>query len=214
MFSTAFTLFIVISVAIAHTLPLSPPRPRPSLDGLQVAIASVAGFFTLFTGTLLFAHTRMIMDNTSTIEEMGMTRMKARERAALSRVYGFGQFTLVLVPSSSVHCTDLILECREKRATRRQWDEEWGRIGKEGNLWWLGSSRANWVAVMGENKLRWFRTSLPPHRPRRVASTDPASIVPLPARPTPDDGLSYVPNPRFSPEGFWRPRREWPEELR
>lgn len=153
------------------------------------------------------------MHNLSTIEEMGMNRIKARERAALSRVHGFGQFKSVPLSSSSVHCIDHILEYRERRTTRRLWDEEWGRIGKEGNVWWLGSSRANWVAVMGTNKLRWFRTSLSSDCPRRVPSSDPASIVPLPARPTPDDGLSYVPNPRFSPEGFWRPRREWPAEL-
>lgn len=44
-----------------------------------------------------------------------------------------------------------------KRRTRKQWDEEWGRIGCEGNLWWLGSYRANWEAVMGHHVWGWFR---------------------------------------------------------
>lgn len=38
--------------------------------------------------------------------------------------------------------------------------------------------------------------------------------VPIPASPKGDDGLSYVPNPRFSKDGMWRMRAEWPEELR
>lgn len=46
-----------------------------------------------------------------------------------------------------------------KRQTRKQWDIEWGRIGIEGNLWWLGSRRANWVAVMGKNMWWWIRAS-------------------------------------------------------
>lgn len=41
--------------------------------------------------------------------------------------------------------------------TKRQWDLDWGRLGREGNLWWLGSRRANWEMVMGKKKLGWFR---------------------------------------------------------
>ncbi|KAK4704989.1 hypothetical protein P7C70_g1218, partial [Phenoliferia sp. Uapishka_3] len=173
--STAFTLFIFISLVLSITLPLhSPPRPHPSLDGELIAIISISGFFSFFTGALFVAHTRLILLNMTTIEEMGMARIRARERAALSRVYGF-------------------LGWKQKRATKKSWNEEWGRLGREGNLWWLGSRRANWVMVMGENKLGWF--------------------LPIPASPTPDDGLSYVPNPRFSKDGLWRPRKEWPREL-
>jgi hypothetical protein len=32
---------------------------------------------------------------------------------------------------------------RAKRRTRQAWDAEYGRIGREGNMWWLGSIRAN-----------------------------------------------------------------------
>ena len=45
---------------------------------------------------------------------------------------------------------------RGKRQTRKQWDAEWGRIGKEGNPWWLGSARANWEATMGAKVWMWF----------------------------------------------------------
>lgn len=44
-----------------------------------------------------------------------------------------------------------------KRETRKAWDLKWGRLGREGNLWWLGSKRANWEMVMGQHKLGWFR---------------------------------------------------------
>ena len=43
-----------------------------------------------------------------------------------------------------------------KRRTKRQWDEEWGDPDTEGNLWWLGSLRANWEDVMGHNPLWWI----------------------------------------------------------
>lgn len=52
----------------------------------------------------------------------------------------------------------MTLLCRERKATQQRWDEEWGRIGREGNLWYLGSYRANWEMVMGKSKLGWIRT--------------------------------------------------------
>jgi hypothetical protein len=38
----------------------------------------------------------------------------------------------------------------------KQWDAEWGRLETEGNLWWLGSKRANWQATMGSSKWGWI----------------------------------------------------------
>ena len=38
----------------------------------------------------------------------------------------------------------------------KQWDAEWGRIGKEGHMWWLGSARKNWEATMGDRVWMWF----------------------------------------------------------
>ena len=39
---------------------------------------------------------------------------------------------------------------------RQEWDREWGSIGKEGNIWWLGSGKKEWVDVMGMNAWGWF----------------------------------------------------------
>ena len=45
---------------------------------------------------------------------------------------------------------------RARRATVKQWDAEWGRIGKEGHMWWLGSARKNWEVTMGDKVWMWF----------------------------------------------------------
>ncbi|GAA5884617.1 hypothetical protein JCM16303_003684 [Sporobolomyces ruberrimus] len=178
--STLYTLFLFLTLLIAQTLPLgtfspSSNRPYPGVDGQQLAIIALSFLFLNFTGSLLAAHTRMLGLNVTTIEEIGIGRMREKERNALGGVYGFWNF-------------------RAKKETRKAWDRKWGRLGKEGNLWWLGSWRANWEMVMGKEKLGW--------------------IFPIPARPAPDDGLSYTPNPRFDKDGVWRPRKDWPVELR
>ncbi|GJN89238.1 hypothetical protein Rhopal_002217-T1 [Rhodotorula paludigena] len=177
-YSSAYTLFLFLTLLIAQTLPLGSfpsSRPYPGADGQQLAILALSFLFLCFTGSLFAAHTRLILRNMTTIEEIGMNRMRQRERKALTSTFGFWAW-------------------RAKRETRREWDKQWGRLGREGNLWWLGSRRANWEMVMGKKKIGWF--------------------LPIPARPVHDDGLSYKPNPRFSPEGHWRPRKEWPPELR
>lgn len=74
---------------------------------------------------------------------------------------------------------------------RKQWDQEWGNLTTEGNIWWLGSKRANWEAVMGKSKWGWF----------------------LPIGQSLGDGLDYPRNPRFDPDGRWRRRFEWPDGL-
>jgi len=78
-----------------------------------------------------------------------------------------------------------------KGRQRRQWTSEWGSIYTEGNIWWLGSRQANWEAMMGKNPLWWI----------------------LPIGRSQSDGLSYPVNRRFSPDGRWRRRSEWPVDL-
>ncbi|GAA5958926.1 hypothetical protein JCM8115_000692 [Rhodotorula mucilaginosa] len=176
--SSAYLFFVFLTLLIAQTLPLGTfpaTRPYPGVDGQQIAIIALSFFFLFFTGSLLVQHTGLILRNMTTIEQIGLARMRQRERAALASEYGFFGY-------------------RAKKATRREWDKRWGRPDREGNIWWLGSSRANWEMVFGKAKLGWF--------------------LPIPSKPTMDDGLHYVPNPRFSPEGYWRERRFWPADLR
>lgn len=87
---------------------------------------------------MLNAHAMLIMANMTTVEQMGTHRMRNREQRVLSRLHKWWEF-------------------RARRETVAQWDNEWGRIGKEGHMWWLGSARKNWEAVMGDRVWMWFR---------------------------------------------------------
>ncbi|KAI0697788.1 DHHC palmitoyltransferase-domain-containing protein [Cytidiella melzeri] len=142
------------------------------VDAQFIVVIVLSGLFTMFTVVLLMTHVRLILLNQSTVESMRAHAMKERERDKLGRMYAWYQ-------------------TGAKRRTRKQWDKEWGAIDTEGNLWWLGSSRENWVSVMGTSKLGWF----------------------LPVGHSLTDGLHWIPNPRHDEEGRWRPRREWPAAL-
>jgi palmitoyltransferase len=85
--STAYCLFVFLTLVIALTLPLHhSSRPCPGVDGQKVAIAAIAFLFFIFTCGLFLAHTRLILLNITTIEELGLKRQLARERAALMSV--------------------------------------------------------------------------------------------------------------------------------
>ncbi|EPQ55934.1 zf-DHHC-domain-containing protein [Gloeophyllum trabeum ATCC 11539] len=148
-------------------------NPYDSPDGQQIAVIALAGLFMMFTLAMIGSHTRMIMFNQTTVEHLGVQRMKERERAILGNAFAWYQIS-------------------EKRRVRKEWDEEWGELGREGNLWWLGSYRANWESVMGSSVYEWF----------------------LPIGKAPTNGVEFRTNPRFDEQGRWRPRREWPEGLR
>lgn len=82
----SYTLFVFVTLVIALTLPHGGSRARPSLDGQKVAIAAIAFLFWFFTCSLFLAHTRLMLLNVTTIEELGMKRHLARERSALMSV--------------------------------------------------------------------------------------------------------------------------------
>ncbi|KAI0633015.1 zf-DHHC-domain-containing protein [Trametes polyzona] len=147
-------------------------RPSFEVDGQQIAVMALSGLFILFTAALYGSHIELICGGQSTVESLEVRRIHEREARVLKRLHPWWDF-------------------RGKRATRRQWDAEWGRVGKEGHPWWLGSARKNWEATMGDRVWMWF----------------------LPIGKSPDDGLHYQLNPRFDAEGRWLPRREWPKEL-
>ncbi len=48
--------------------------------------------------------------------------------------------------------------CSAKRDKRKAWDEEWGNLDTEGNIWWRGSAYEEWVDVMGKSWLGWICT--------------------------------------------------------
>jgi palmitoyltransferase len=151
----------------------SSPNSNFDVDPHQIVIIAFAGLFSIFATVLLATHICLIMMNQTTVESLAFQAMKDRERATLARLHPWYSFGA-------------------KRQTKRQWDAEWGRIGSEGNLWWLGSKRANWEAVMGRNVWWWF----------------------LPIGRSSGDGMTYPTNPRFDDQGRWKQRQEWPVGLR
>ncbi|SCV71227.1 BQ2448_2815 [Microbotryum intermedium] len=171
--STLYTLYVFLTLLIGIASP-SNPLMNLSIDAQQIVILCLSALFTFFVTSLLIMHTRLILLNMTTIEQMGMERIKSMENRRLAREFGTFGFN-------------------KMRKVRKEWDREWGRLGKEGNLWWLGSRGNNWRMVMGKGKWGWF--------------------LPIPATPKMDDGLSYVPNPRFSKEGVWMKREQWPKDF-
>ncbi len=104
-----------------------------------------------------------------------MRRMREREKRVLGRLHAWWQFryvsTILSSGSSSIlHCVFRLyanVHARRRRETVKQWDAEWGRIGKEGHMWWLGSARKNWEATMGDKAWMWFCESSFLHLSRR-----------------------------------------------
>ncbi|GBE86951.1 hypothetical protein SCP_1001950 [Sparassis crispa] len=144
-----------------------------SPDPQEIVIVALSGLFTIFTIALLVSQVYLTCRNQTTVESLGVRRMKEREKWVMGKLFAWYEFGA-------------------KRRTRREWDEEWGDLDTEGHIWWLGSSRKNWESVMGHHVWEWF----------------------LPIGRSSSDGLSYPHNPRFDSEGRWRPRNEWPAELR
>jgi len=114
------------------------------LDAQELVIIVLAALFLLFTSSLFAAHVRMILLAQTTVESLGVQRIKEKERAQLA-ADGWGCW-----------------EIRAKRAVIATYNAEWGAPDTEGNLWWPGSMRAAWEDVMGKGRLGWV---LPIGRP-------------------------------------------------
>lgn len=197
------------------------------------------GMFTLFTGALLITHFYLFTSNLTTIEHMATERMKSREAVILDQYFkseSKGGGNGGEKPPIVAEKLDLDFSCglnlKAKKNLRIKWDREWGRIRKEGNIWWIGgpdelkmsekraeagqkdsdesfpegsredrkdlkvkgrgASLVNFTQVMGDNPISWL----------------------LPIGKSKSDGLSYPINPRFTQNGKWRERKDWPEFLR
>jgi len=148
-------------------------RPGLTVDAEQVAIIAISGLFSIFTVAMFSTHLVLIGTNQTTVEHLAAHDIKDREDATLDEMFS-------CCPS------------RAKWRARRAWDAEYGRIGCEANMWWLGTVRANWEQVFGPRMWTWF----------------------LPIGSMKDKGLDYPLNPRFNADGQWLPRRQWPSSLR
>jgi palmitoyltransferase len=163
-------------------------RGTENLDPQWILITALSGLFFAFTFGLYATHCRLAVLNQTTVESLAYRDMQERENH---------------------HQTWRFWDRRQKRLS----NEEWGRIGKEGNLWWKdGGWRENWEETMGTKKLGWIcKLHFPVHL--RMLTMPLPNAVPI-GRPDPQLGLSYSPNPRFDSYGRWMRRRDWPAELK
>ncbi|KAJ7493473.1 DHHC palmitoyltransferase-domain-containing protein [Mycena latifolia] len=136
--TAVFTLY-TFSVLLAFNVNLSLGGGTDGdVDPQEVVVIALAALFALFTLSLGTAHTRLILLSQTTVESLGVQRMRERERAGLE---GAG------------------IQCWEFGAKRRAfaaYDEEWGAPDTEGNVWWAGSPRAAWEDVMGRSVWGWI----------------------------------------------------------
>ncbi|KAH9039078.1 zf-DHHC-domain-containing protein [Lactarius pseudohatsudake] len=147
-------------------------RTDTTTDPEHIVVIVLSGLFAVFTSAMLVSHIVLISTNQTTVEHVAVRAMKDRENETLNNMHSFWG-------------------CLEKRRTRQIWNAEWGRIGHEGNMWWLGDVRAHWEQVFGPRTWTWL----------------------LPIGSSKDLGLEYPRNPRFDVDGRWMPRKEWPAEL-
>lgn len=212
LYTIGLLIAAIVQKATGTHIPSNAPATFDSIgiDGNFLALIIISGLLCLFSSGMLFTHVHLLRRNASTVEWHGIQNMRERERAVLSQAIpvcqclGMGSHENGGLlgrkddspwrsgAGDAVKELGLPAGFKGRKALRERWDEEWGRIGKEGNLWWLGSGRANWEAVMGHNPWTWF----------------------LPIGDTSRAGLDYPLNPRFDERGRWMRRRDWPLELR
>ncbi|OJA13191.1 hypothetical protein AZE42_05600 [Rhizopogon vesiculosus] len=111
--------------------------PAPDINIQQIVVMANSALFGILCLLMFMTQVHLIMLNQTIVESLAFRSMEEREQATLAHMYSW-------------------YEIRAKRRTQKNWDQEWGRIDKEGNLWWLGSSRENWESVMGKNVWWWF----------------------------------------------------------
>ncbi|KAF9074361.1 DHHC palmitoyltransferase-domain-containing protein [Rhodocollybia butyracea] len=174
---TAYTFATLLPYTIR-----SNHSPTASIDPQQIVILALSALFLLFTTTLFITHTFLLSVSQSTVESHQHQSMKERESSLLSEVFAW-------------------YEISNKRRVTKAWDREWGRVGQEGNLWWVGGRLKGWEETMGskgrtrENPWGWGSWILPVGLNLRGKEV----------------GMRYEVNPRFDEEGRWRKRSEWPE---
>lgn len=126
----------------------------------------------MFTVAMVSTHIVLIGTNRTTVEHLVSRTIKERENQTLDEMHSFCAFRFVLFsPRTVPPFVRLHFLCklrsigwlffRAKWRTRQAWDAEYGRIGREANMWWLGSVRANWEQVFGPRVWTWFREFFP-----------------------------------------------------
>jgi hypothetical protein len=147
-----YTLTLLIATLVSRANPSHPITfTTPSLDPNIVALLIVTILFLAFSAGMFGTHVHLLRHNASTVEWHGVQEMKERERAVISQLVpvceclGMGrgergnggllgwkdeEVGLPVVRGVSSKGFKGRVELMKK------WNDEWGRIGKEGHLWW------------------------------------------------------------------------------
>jgi palmitoyltransferase len=115
-----------------------------------IVLLVFSALFAVFSTGMFFTHLILLSRNASTVEWHSIQNMREQEQAFLSTAFpaceclGMGHTSSggLLGAQESEFAgnpsEDLGIHegYRGRKQLRKKWDEEWGRIGKEGNLWW------------------------------------------------------------------------------
>lgn len=168
----------------------------------------------------------------TTIEHVGVSRVQGKERVLVDRWFGMQSKQQGGGGKGGLGGLNL----KAKRGMIRDWDREWGRLSKEANRWWLGSSaevrypskaedgqaQADALSInaahekqQGSAPRKGSGAKKGAWRTNMEQALGPSVLLwVLPVGKHPNEGLEFPMNPRFGAEGVWRKREEWPAELR
>ncbi|SYW78624.1 related to Zinc finger DHHC domain containing protein 2 [Ustilago bromivora] len=160
---------------------------------------------------LLGTHVFLMVHNMTTVEHVGISRVQGRERVLVDRWFGMQKGKQGALGG-----------LKQKRKMIRDWDEEWGKLTKEGNRWWLANSDEVHYGAEGERDKEAGKDKQAVGGKRKGAARtnveqtlgEKVWMWVLPIGKHPNEGLQFPMNPRFGEEGVQRRRDEWPAELR
>lgn len=181
------------------------------VDRFLISLFPICAIFLIFTGALLGTHVFLMVHNMTTVEHVGISRVQGRERVLVDRWFGMQKGKQGALGG-----------LKQKRKMIRDWDEEWGKLTKEGNRWWLANSDEVHYGAEGERDKEAGKDKQAVGGKRKGAARtnveqtlgEKVWMWVLPIGKHPNEGLQFPINPRFGEEGVQRRRDEWPAELR
>ncbi|EPQ32199.1 uncharacterized protein PFL1_00396 [Pseudozyma flocculosa PF-1] len=125
-----------------------------SVDGYLISVLALSAMFTLFTSALLFTHIFLTSHNLTTIEHLGVNRVKGREEVLMDRWFGYQ--SSLSSPSGDGSAQQKKrkrsgglggLHLKEKKDMKKRWNHLWGSWTTTGNIWWIGGRDELGMAV-------------------------------------------------------------------
>lgn len=199
-----------------------------TVDGFLVSLFPICAVFILFTFSLLLTHAYLLMTNQTTIEHLAFSRHTRKEEILLSNYFSKAKSEAKANADAEGAgarrrrrgAGSGLWQFRERKRLKQAWNAEWGELRWEINHWRLDRALDGADEHGGQQSAdtprRWQKLS----KPQAALANWKQTMGPkwwmwvLPLGRSMSDGLDYPLNPRHGPEGQWRRRSEWPEELR